>query len=396
MSEETVGSYRYEGYPLSEKHGWMQQGKGPAEFTAAQTAVTRLGKALAETDAKLGKVVGELGGEWNSVAGAQAGAQMQQAAGWAGESGAAATTTQGRVVAQADAVSTVTSAVPAQPPVTYSFTDGLADAVTSPFRVFGMTNNLDREVEKQRAADDAANRALYAYQSSSQSHVALVQPLPEAPKLTGSAAPVEPGTPPGPPIVPPPSVRPPGPRGRDGSRTAPPRTTDPGRDPGVRPPNDPVQPGPGPVEPPGGQPRPIDKVRLSDHPGPGPTPVPPPSLSSPPSGGPAVPPGGAGGVVGGFGPGGSFGAGGAGGAGGRGAGGSSGVGNQPGAARPAAANLPTRPGAAGPGFLQPAAPGAAGRGEEDKEHSNTLWVKDDSLFADDRMVMPPVIGEGLE
>ncbi|MCK2240673.1 MULTISPECIES: hypothetical protein [unclassified Crossiella] len=398
MSSGTVGSYRFEGHPLSEKHGWMQQGKGPAEFVAAQAAVTRLGKALAETDAKLRKVVGELGGEWNSVAGAQAGAQMQQAAGWAGGSGSAATTTQGRVVAQADAVSTVSSAVPAQPPVTYSFGDGLADAFNSPLRVFGMSSNLDREVEKQRAADDAANRALYAYQSSSQSHVALVQPLPEPPKLTGSAAPTEPGTPPGPPIVPPPGTRPPGPRGRDGSRAQPPRTSNQGNDPGVPQPNDPVRPGP--VTPPGGQREPIDQVISSFD-----NPTPPPSLGQqpgqlpPPGGGTAAPlsggAGGVGGPLGGFSAGGGPGAG-AGGVGGRG-GGAAGVGSQPGVARPAAgaAGVSGRAGAAGQGFMQPAAPGA-GRGEEDTEHSNTLWVKDDSLFADDRPVMPPVIGEGPE
>ncbi|MBP2476630.1 hypothetical protein JOF53_005502 [Crossiella equi] len=392
MSEGTVGSYRFEGYPLSEKHGWMQQGKGAGEFSAAQAAVTRLGKALAETDARLRTVVGELGGEWNSVAGAQAGAAMQQAAGWAGESGATTTTTQGRVVAQADAVSVVTSAVPAQPPVTYGFLDAAQDSLTSPFRIFGMSSNIDREVEKQRAANDAANRALYAYQSSSQSHVSLVQPLPEAPKLTGAAAPVEPGTPPGPPVVPPPGGRPPGGRGRGGARTEPPRGSDPGEEPGRRPPNDPGRPGP--IEPPGGQPQPIDQVTPEDYVTPGPGPVQPPSQAPPPGVGPAAPPGGSGAVGGVFG---GIGVGGFGrDAASRGPGGSAGIGSPSAAARSMGANALGRTGAAGSGFLQPAAPGATARGEEDKEHRNDLWVKDDSLFTDDRLVMPPVIGEGSE
>ncbi|MBP2471786.1 hypothetical protein JOF53_000658 [Crossiella equi] len=392
MGGSTVGSYRYEGYRLSEKHGWMQKGKGPAEFTAAQDAVSRLGSALIETDTRLRDAVAALGGEWNSTAGSQAGAQMQRAAQWAGESNTTTSSTQSRVVAQANAVSTVTAGVPAQPPITYSFGDAVQDMFTAPARLFGMSNNLDREVEKQRAADDAANRALYTYESASKSQMAMIQPLPEAPKLTGAATPVNPGNPPGPPILPP-GGRPSRPGGGGGgSRTRTPGGST-GSDEGT------VMPGEdgdrGSVEVPRqDREERIDTSRL-DYNVPAPTPAPgvPPN-QLPPGGGTPPAAGGGGGFAGGFGPGG-LGAGGfSGGPGAGGPGGAAGSGNQPGGARPAAptAGVVGRPGTAGSGIMQPAT-GAAGRGEEDKEHLNDLWVRDDSLFADKRRVSPPVIGE---
>ncbi|GAA2842860.1 PPE domain-containing protein [Crossiella cryophila] len=399
MSSNQIGDYRFEGVPLPEKHGWMQGGKGPAELSRAQARLTRLGKALAEADDRLRRAAGKLGAEWDSEAGALAGAQMFRAASWAGNTSTAATTAQGRMQAQADAVSTVTSAVPAKPPVTYTFGDALMDGFTAPGKLFGLSNNMDREVEKQRAADDAANRALYTYKSSSQSHLALVQPLPEAPKLAGAATPEPPGPPPADPPIVPPGGRPRDPRRRDPSI----RQRDPGQagnqqQSGQPGPHDPLLPPQEPL-PPG--PRPNDQIDPSLF-TPGQPPTSPGPIGGPNGpGGPGVPSGGpsggvAGGVVGGFGPNDSGGGPGGSGGGtlGRGPGHTPGVGNQPGAVRPAPApGAAGRPGAAGHGFTQPAAP-AAGRGEDDVERVNEFWVKDDDLFADERRAAPPVLGEG--
>ncbi|MGO1053063.1 PPE domain-containing protein [Crossiella sp. CA198] len=391
MSSNQIGDHRFEGVPLDKKHSWMQGGNGPVELSRAQARLTRLGNALTEADDRLRRAAAKLGAEWDSEAGTLAGLMMFRAASWAGDSSTAAATAQGRMQAQADAVSTVTSAVPPKPPVTYTFGDALQDGFTS---FIGLTNNMDREVEKQRAADNAANRALYAYKSSSESHLALVQPLPEAPKLTGAATPEPPPTPPAdPPIVPP------GGRRRDPAI----RQRDPGQaghqqQPGQPRPHDPQLPQQEPLPP---EPRPNDQIDPSlFNPGQPPTspgPIGGPNVPGGPGGLPGGPGGGfAGGVVGGFGPTGSGGGPGSSGSGtlGRGSGPTPGVGNQPGAARP----TPTpgaagRPGAAGHGFTQPAAP-AAGRGEDDVERVNEFWVKDDDLFADERRAAPPVLGEG--
>ncbi|MCK2237425.1 MULTISPECIES: hypothetical protein [unclassified Crossiella] len=286
--------------------------------------------------------------------------------------------------------------VEANQPVQEPGVGALVLGAFSPAVVVAMQHDMQQQLAANRARDDAANRALYGYESTARDRVGALPVLPEAPKIaldSGGSPP-----PPQPPPVPPGGRNPRDPRQRDLPRPGG-TGADPGRqgqDPGR------VQPGAGtdPVRPVENTPDPTLQGVVPSGTGGGNTVLP--RVEPPPVGGPGQPggTGGGGGFAGGFYGGGSAGGGVGSGAGGpgaglRGPGGQAGVApGQPGARAAAPVAGAGRAGVGGQSFLQ-SPTGAAGRPEEDDEHENKFKTRSDDIYGLDDLprIPPPVIGE---
>jgi hypothetical protein len=408
--------FRFEGNPLEQIHGWMQEGAGIQGLVPALMALKRLGNALTESSRRLDDALAEIGVGWEGTAGEGAAGSTTVVQQSADET---TPVVSGTAESTHDLGGEFVSTRSRMPTPAEAELSGAEHAAARAVPIVGPV--LDQALSDRRR-DEVTNEArqrMYEWQHSANDSVNRVQPLPpvpqpvvdvtppkpitteivDGPSTTRSAAvtpsvpgPVAPGGPPPTFGGPPPPV--PGPGG-------------PPAGPGVPPP------GGGPTLPPVGQPGP------------------------PPLGQPQVPPGrpagGGGGIfplpVGGYGPGGTaegrrraFGPGmysaeeiararggtGAGAApkggvpadGPDGAGRAAAKGGVP-APGPAAAGAQgaqgARGGAAagrggGGSLLQPAVGGGA-RGEEDTEHTDKYADKSDEHFTEGiQKVAPPVIG----
>ncbi|SHG91572.1 hypothetical protein [Streptoalloteichus hindustanus] len=425
-----VGYYRYEGFDLETKVRWVkQEGAGLSVLEDNTNAVRGLTEALYQSENNLRRVLGQIGVAWEGSGANAATAAMGQATKWAAEAGDMSQASGQRLDQQTTTASHTKNAMPevvAKPE--YGFDDLLGDvAKVATNNAIDVQTNFDKQVAARRAADEAANRVLEGYESSSRSVLQSLQPLPEPPKITVEAA--SGGTPPPSSSVDSWQSRPTGrrntvvsPRGEENrpptTVTPPPSNRQDGSlPPAITPPNN--FPTPVPIEP-GPAPKPTPPPPPGWQPSPNPTPFPPPGVQPPFQWGqrPGEQPVQRGGQRGGPGGGGLPGGGRAGGA-GAGAGGGVRAGGFPGAGGPGEggrgpwgrgplsggvigeAGPGARGGAAGaPGrggsIMQPAvggAHGAGGGGEEDGEHTDKYAEQTDEHFLGGLpMVAPPVIG----
>ncbi|GGM65494.1 hypothetical protein GCM10012275_40070 [Longimycelium tulufanense] len=445
-----VGYYRYQGFDLKEKIGWAQQGAGPTVLGETARAVNGLGNDLIESEERLKSVLRDLGAEWEGSAASSAGAAMQRAALWSGDSGHVSQTAGTQVSAQGDTATHTKNSMPNESEIPAidgwdKFKKGMSLGGKIGFGLDVQTSFDDKAAEK-RALDQKVNELLQQHESASRSNVQAIEPVPEPPKITVESAPRD--TSPPPPgsvndwgrgsvdptantniqpgghiephqrgiVVPPPS-------GHDfsvdsrGSQTVDPQRVAP---PPVTPNPVPTPtPAPGPVPPPGHQP-----PGLIGVPPVGAPPVGPPGSGRGPGVRPpntphgfgerfgrgtgtgrggtttGMPGGGArGGVPGGI-SGGGYGPGSPSGPGGPGAGNALGRGGMSGTGVPGEAVAAGRGGPAGAGrpgagsLMQPAVAGRGGKGDEDGEHTDKYAKHTDEHFLDDiPLVAPPVLGE---
>ncbi|MFB9902863.1 hypothetical protein [Allokutzneria oryzae] len=376
----------------------MQQGQGPAAVAGVSDTVKKVGDRLLESNIRLRTALAKAGQEWTGVA-AQ---RLQQSANAAYQALDDATDDAGKANTQIayyrDSFAATKPKIP-PPREKVGFFEALIKNRGNPIAALSeVTVDQYTTLAANVMADNEANRALYQHEKMAQSSLEAVPRVPAPPPIAVKGAIAEPGpqpAPPGPSPVPPPG----------GGR---PRDIGGGRDVGGS-----ALPGDGGPPVPGQEPRApvplerdgqvrldrgeIDQARadVSGRPGP---------LSeaggtvSYGGGGPGS--GGSSGAFTGFGP--MLGGGGGGGAGG-------GVPSSPPRA-PWAGTAPVpggapgtgagpsgggmRPGGSAGSLLQPAV-GGAGNGEDDQEHSNRFWQKNDDIFGVDDLpkVAPPVIGE---
>ncbi|MCO1575860.1 hypothetical protein M8C13_08830 [Crossiella sp. SN42] len=337
---------------------------------------------------------------WSGQAAEAMTAAARPAAAWAQGAQDVAATGGGSASSHGMTFAETKPKVEAHKPVSEPGVGSLVLGVFSPAAVVAMQHDVQQQLMANRARDDAANRALYSYESTARDRVVALPVLPEPPKIaldTGTAPP-----PPQPPPVPPGGRNPSDPRQPGRPR---PGGTGPGG-------TGPGQPGHDPGQPslPGGSEDPSRPVE--DSPDPTLQGVTPSAVGN--GGNPVLPrldpapapvagqPGGTGGV-----PGGGFYAGytGGGASGGSGSGGPGAGARMPGGGAGVAPGQPGgrtgpampgagRPGAGGQSLLQPPV-GAAGQPEEDAEHENKFKTLSDDLYGLDDLprIPPPVIGE---
>ncbi|MCO1579765.1 hypothetical protein M8C13_28840 [Crossiella sp. SN42] len=404
MSEEPrIRHNRFEGYPLEEKYRWMQEGAGSGAVHEPAEALRAMHVAAEECRERVARALTDLGLDWHGAAASAMFDAARPSLHWAMTALKAAETNLAGVSAHgvdfAETKPKIESAEQVRQP-------GFAETAFNPVALIEIQQDMHAQLAANKARDDAANRALYAFEAAARVQAESVPTLPDPPRIAVETTPL---------ALPPPGDRdrreppPVDPPARDPGRTRPPRTSlDHPADPG-RPPTGPATPQPTSTQPaadPGHRPGAEDGTRAQAG---GPAGLRP---DLPIPGGPGTVSGGPGqgGGLGGPGPGGGFGGSGPGapGAGSGGAAGFLGVlgggGASPQPPTPAPRNpaphttrpapgVPGKPGAPGPALLPPPQPGR--RPEDDVEHTSKVRRLSDEIYGLDDLptVPPPVIGE---
>lgn len=397
-----IGFHRFEGQTLQTMYSWMhEQGNGPSSAGTARAALVELGTLLSGVESQLRTALKDVGIEWEGAAAAAAGQAIRQSANWVSDAGQVSMTSCRPAADQAEAFTSARAQIQQPQTAEYGFSDAMADGVNTagdvalgPLNPFDIQTDVDQAAKQNAAHHAAAVQAMYNWNSAAQTNLAAMAPVAPPQPIAVDAAPAggarQPAVGYG-------SSAPVGPAGGNGYSGVPstvaPQHVTPDVTPAPVGATAPV-PGTGPV-PTGsavsaGSPPPF----LPAEPAPAPAQGTGPGEPRPggPFAGPA--PAAAAGAGTGIGPAGSAAsdrprgrAGLSGAPAGRGIGG---LGRE-GVTRPGS-------GAKGAGrgsgsFLQPAAAGTRGAGNEDDEHQNRYWQKDSELFEDNRLVAPPVIGE---
>lgn len=174
-----IGFYQYEGFPLEQKISWMAQGPGASVLAEAQAAVVDLGNDLIESEQTLRDLVNRLGGEWTGSAGGAAGRSMVTAASWSAGSAPVTGEAGSQVGLQGESVERTRYGMPgAAPRPEYGFGDAFGDAVNlTTGNLFDVQTDFDEQVAARRAADDEANRLLYAHEQATRTNLAAIAPL---------------------------------------------------------------------------------------------------------------------------------------------------------------------------------------------------------------------------
>ncbi|APU18958.1 hypothetical protein UA75_04645 [Actinoalloteichus sp. GBA129-24] len=181
-SESGIPSHRYEGYSLHEKFDWVQHGHGPAAAEEVREGLSILADAMAESDLTLRSALRPLGIEWQGAAAVSAGAAFALVADWSLVCGVSAHD-GGIGVAVAGAGF---AAVRVQVEAPGSVVGGASiDVLTGPF---GGQSDRTQVAEADRARDDAANRALYAYEDTVRDAVGSLPSLAAPPVIAISVS----------------------------------------------------------------------------------------------------------------------------------------------------------------------------------------------------------------
>jgi hypothetical protein len=404
-----IGDYRFDGFSneeLATMVDQVRQGPGSQSMNRAVDALTAIANSLKETDSVLRTELGKIGVEWQGDSSEDAQVVMSDSAQYGGEANGTITTSAGAVGNQGSDFSRTCNSAPEASKLRGAKDYNLADTLLC------HTTDHSKEVQQTRAARQQAVDSMNGYADASRQNLAGYQSLPVPPALNLNAQPIQhnststsvqgftPGTPG---VTPGGSPIPgfaPGAPGAPGVPTFDPIT------------GQPVGAAPG--DPGGGTPG--DPGRTTGLPGKmaGTGPVPGPlGGPAPVQGPPAFRPSLAGldtavvGLAGGAGGGAAVGSvadkerlvrggrPGVPGAEGRPPGGSRGsaaIGGPPN--EEAAARTADRVGAKskpGSSIMQPAA--GTAQGEEDDEHVRKYGIAAEDVFADDRMVIPSVLGE---
>jgi hypothetical protein len=156
---DDLGDYRWSGYSLRQKQGWMRDGSGPAAVTPATDYLDSLSRALDESRQRLDGTLGQLGVHWSGSGAAAARESLNLARGTAGGLRDGATGTRGGLNRYGESFARVKLRIPglleldvaAAVPGDLSAVDGaLGDVRSGP-------------AAAQRA-DQAANAALTAHE----------------------------------------------------------------------------------------------------------------------------------------------------------------------------------------------------------------------------------------
>jgi hypothetical protein len=406
--ENEIGDYRFAGYSneeLATMVDQVRQGPGSESMNRAVDALTAIANSLKQTDDVLRTELQKLGVEWEGASGEDAQVVMTDSAQYGGSATGTITGSADAVGSQGNDFSRTRNCAPESSTLRGATDYNVVD------KLLCHTTDHSKEVQQTRAARAQAVDAMNGYANSSKQNLAGYQSLPVPPSLGLVAQPIQrPSTgtsvsgfsgggssfSPSGSSIPVTSGAPGIPGGPTGSYDGVPQNPGSGA---------PGQPGGGPGTP--GNPGGPGKL-IGTGPMPGPSGVTPPGMTPPPQmlrpsfegmGAAAV------GMAGGAGGGAAVGAvadkdrlvrGGRPGTGGalppgsRGA--AAGMGGLP--HEEAAARTAERVGAKskpGASMMQPAA--GTAQGEEDDEHVRKYGIESEDVFADDRMVIPSVLGE---
>lgn len=175
-----IGHYRYEGFDLREKVGWVRDAAGAAAFHGIQDVLDEINRELVDGERRLRAAVRALGGEWNGGAAGSAGDALRGLSVWTGDSAAATNAVNGRVENQADVVARTRHAMPEVESDSPSWDDS-GDAT---FDLVDIHTDQDERQARLRAANEIADRVLREHESATRANLQAFPTLPEVPATT--------------------------------------------------------------------------------------------------------------------------------------------------------------------------------------------------------------------
>jgi hypothetical protein len=224
-----IGYYRYEGFDLRTKFGWIQGSVGARATEAARVGMGNLGNAFLESDQAIRAALGPLGIEWHGVAADATGRALTQAAERGEATGVASGTGSSAVDGYGRSFEAMRPRVAWEDPGIWDWWEMPVDVVGSAARtrldgpfaeVFSVQSDYARTIEENRTLDARANEALYGHEQQARTSLAsfpvvepaAAPPAPSAPAGGGFAPgggtggggswPADVGRPPPPPIDP--------------------------------------------------------------------------------------------------------------------------------------------------------------------------------------------------
>jgi hypothetical protein len=172
-----IGYYRYEGFDLQTKFGWINGAVGIQATEPARIGMGNLGIAFGASDQAVRDLLAPLGIEWQGVAAEATAGALRKAADRGGAMGVAAGGGGAAVDGYGQSFEALRPKVAWQDPGTWDWWEMPVDAAGIAFDnvfgdVFDIQSDFTAAIEQNRTLDAQANQALYGHEEQARSALA--------------------------------------------------------------------------------------------------------------------------------------------------------------------------------------------------------------------------------
>lgn len=180
-----ISYYRYEGWTLEVKFGWINGAPGLSAVESSRTGLLRLSETYAGSEQVVRGTLGPLGAGWQGQAALAAGQALTGAATWAGGASAAQAGGGGSVGGYGESFEALRPKIHWEDPGMYGLWDRTVDLFGD---VFDTQSDYQARMEANRALDAQANAALYAHEQTAREQLAAFPAVqPAAPVATDTS-----------------------------------------------------------------------------------------------------------------------------------------------------------------------------------------------------------------
>jgi hypothetical protein len=193
-SGQTVGHYRFEGWDLPTKYGWMHEGPGVHSATQMQDLVHRMGQRMITSGDLVHGLLG--GADWSGAAASAAGEAMQRGAVQITQTAAEAATAKQCVVELSDSFSLAQNSVPSPNEIPSGLGDKFLDGAATAFNAvspFDVQSPIHQAMAQRRELDEQANQALTTHMTISRERVDAIPVVTAPAPITVAARSSAPG-----------------------------------------------------------------------------------------------------------------------------------------------------------------------------------------------------------
>ncbi len=200
--ESEIGQYRYEGWDLGTKYAWMQQGQGSAAAVTSRTAMGKIAEALSGSHDVLHNAMGDLHAVWEGATATSASGAMACYADGAAQASQVGTAGAGTVEDYGGSFANLKPKIAAptvegKNSIWGAMVDHMGGVAQPLLSAMGVQSDYTQRVAANKAADHAANQALYEHEKQARAALAgfpVPDTTPTTPPGTGPAGPGPTGT----------------------------------------------------------------------------------------------------------------------------------------------------------------------------------------------------------
>lgn len=194
---DDIGDYRWEGFPLAQKFGWMQTGQGAGTVQPAVDALRGLSARYTESHRAVHAQLARLGVSWRGASADAAAAATTRLADWVFGAGQTVTGGGGSMESYGASFTALKPNIPPPPDVGAQSSAGHAlDAATGGYgALVGLQSDHSRRLAAAAALDAQANAALTEHQQATRAALQSFPPAAEPPVLAAGTGPAGGGVP---------------------------------------------------------------------------------------------------------------------------------------------------------------------------------------------------------